>query len=272
MSAGSLKALLEQRRVRAWQESKEAASLRRQIAEAFLLFPGKIPTEEFSRFVAALPDEYILRFPPRDVVKHYISFRNYQSGRPVTILSPREFDYTLTVLTGDHPYLLAQITLCLVQSYLNIREAEVFTHAHGLALDCFLIADTHHLLETDGQKRQFQAGLEEQIARETGLLSREADRLHFAPLPAAQIQISHELLPREGTGILRLECPDHVGLVFRAALTLSLHEASIHSAYIQTDERKLRAECLFVLGREGKVREEKQMCLLEGALLHELTS
>lgn len=272
MKTSPLRSRLEQLQRKSGAENKEARHLRSEIFQCFALFPGKISKEEFSRFVDNLPDEYIHRFSAREIVKHYLSLRNYEAARVVTILTPKEFNYSLTILTGDHHLLLARITQCLVRLFINIREAEIFTHSYGLVLDHFLFSDTRRLLETEKQKKTFQVNLEALILTDEPLLPDEANFPRFIPIPQSQIILRHEILEEKDRAILSMECPDRLGLIYRTARAISETGKAIQSGYVRVSEKNQRTEQLFVILEEKGIFSEEKLQAVRQNLLRNLSN
>lgn len=251
MTDKNLKAILERRRKKwASREPGEIDLHRRAISEYLKNFPVQIPRDQFERFIGSLPDAYVRRFSPPEVVKHYIAFRNYQLGQTVTILSPSVDGWNLTILTGDHPYLLAQISGTLTLHDLNILEAEAFTPPERVVLDHFLIQDPGGYLRDESRRRRFQTVLEEDVRAERlpELLRQKIPNL--PGLEPSEVVIEVASLPELSETLVSLECPDRLGLLFRVATALSEKGCDISSAYIDTQEG--RVHDIFLVTREGQ--------------------
>lgn len=240
-----LRVILEERR-RKWAERDHTAAVDRgKLLEYLEHFPVLIERGSFESFVGALPDSYVRRFAPKEIVKHYLTFRHYQPGQTVTILSPLDQRWALTLLTVDHPYLLAQISGTLAHYELNILEAEAFTHPEGIVLDHFLIQDGKGYLRDEERRRNLQVSLEKDDLAGTSL-----KRL-LTPTPAGiACQILGQNVPELSTTLLSVECPDRIGLLFEIASAISEMSCDISSAYIETNND--RVHDIFLITRQGQ--------------------
>jgi len=245
MQDRDLKVILEERRKR-WAERDHTAAVDRgRLLEYLEHLPVLIERGSFESFVGALPDSYVRRFAPKEIIQHYLSFRHYQPGQTVTILAPLEQRWALTLLTGDHPYLLAQISGTLALYELNILEAEAFTHPEGIVLDHFLIQDGKGYLRDEQRRRKLQVSLEKDDLAGSplkGLLARS---------PAGSpCQIFGQNVPELSTTLLSVECPDRIGLLFEIASAISEKNCDISSAYIETNND--RVHDIFLITRQGQ--------------------
>lgn len=222
--------------------------------------PMALDEAAFAGLVLGFPRRYLETTPGIEVLRHY-ALMNALGGRAViSSLAREDAGFRLCLVARDRRFLFARIAGSFSCHGLNIVSAEAFANANALVLDTFTCTDPHGRLETQDERRSFQAFLEEVVAGQTELAPLLRERVpefstRIDGLALDFDDAAHPLATR-----LRLCAPDRIGLLYLVSHTLSALGCDIEMAYVATAGGSAEDE-FFVTREGGKLTQEDQAAL-----------
>ena len=251
-----------------------------QIAQARLrdTFPGWTD-DEFGRYAARFYPAYWLKTPADRQHKHAAFVRAMErEGRTVgTSVETDQFRAVteLTVVSPDHPRLLAIITGACAAAGGNIVDAQIFTSADGLALDTIFLSRAFDRDEDEIRRAERVASSIDRALRSevkisdlvAGRRSRPAPRAFDVP---SEVLIDNDLSSKHT--VIEVTGLDRPGLLYELTTALGRMNLNIASAHIATFGEKA-ADVFYVTdltgtkvshpARQGAVRRGL-LAILEG--------
>jgi len=221
--------------------------------------PLQVDASRFLRFALGFPRHYLEKTPPVEVVRHYGLMEGLGTRAVISSLAEEDGLWKLCLVARDRSYLFARIAGSLSAFGMNIVAAEAFANESALVLDTFHFADPNGRFRDDGERRSFQALLEEATSGRATL-----------PEPAETLGASGSLRPAfddayhsQWTRLL-VEGPDRFGLLYRLSRALSEAGCSIELANIATPDSGVHDE--FYLSEGGARLTSKTRTTLTEAL------
>lgn len=232
-----------------------------------------------TRFLADMPDRYVLTTPEDDIPQHLELVRRYGEEPLVTSVAhfpEREFS-EFTVVTRDQPGLFARLTGVLRAYGMNIAAARITTGGSGMALDVFRVT---HL---EGAAIATDAERWDRIQSAIGkVLSGELDVEQMVARAARPSVLGEKVVPRQPTTVefdnqasedftvIDVFTVDRVGVLFAIANALYHLGMSIHLAKITTSVDRV-FDVFYVTDADGlKVEDAGALALIKGTILDEL--
>ena len=203
--------VMAQRRARAVNELQEAAKTTDR----------RVAPDLVHAFVDAMPARYLLGFPARQMVRHVQMWRDvsHGGGLAVHVRQLRREDTTrLTVVTRDHPGLLAEVSGVLAAHGIGILSASIFS------LQPYVDPDGPKLPADDVPYQHVGNGTErpERIALDVLYVKNQAGRIADDSKRWEQIRGSlHEVVLERGELVSVLRARRRSGLVARHRPTVA---------------------------------------------------
>jgi [protein-PII] uridylyltransferase len=228
--------------------------------------PLAVDRDHFVRFVRGFPRRYLLNTARLEIVKHYLLGETLGKRSVISSLYPQDGAWKLVLIALDRERLFAKIAGTLACYRLDIKGAEAFANANGIALDTFLLSDPGGHLKHSSSRDTLLHLAEEIVSGVRSvedLLGEHRDELPFADYDPLQVRFDNETHPK-ATQLL-LKCRDHLGLAYLLSDRISKVGCSIEMAYIETvgdfSEENYYLTC------EGRKLSEEQQVHLQEALM-----
>lgn len=197
---------------------------------------GLIGRDEAEAFLAAMPPAYAAAFEP-DVAAHHrelitagdlaVEWRERAEGR-----------YECTVVATDRTGLLATVTGVLALAGFDIREAAVYSHRDGMALEVFTGFDEFGRLAEPSGRDALVATLGEALRGALPMeerLRERADRYRRQPVAGSiGVQVLVDQDASELATVVEVHAPDEVGLLSRVATVFAELELDVSQALVAT--------------------------------------
>ncbi len=250
-------------------------------AEVRVGFVGDLGQARLERFVAEMPDRYLLANPVDAIRVHARDARD-RGERLAHVAAhpgPSPEVSELVVVTDDRPGLLADVAAVLAAQRLSVAAAQIYTRdGEGAAAEAF---DVFHVRRAgsgaegepvdDVKLARIRADLEAILRGETTgkeLLARKAKAPAWAkrhsPEVPTEIQVDNGVSPR--FTVIDVFTRDRAALLH--AIARSLHEQGLSIALSKINtEGERAADVLYVLDASGqKVRDAERLARLPAAI------
>jgi [protein-PII] uridylyltransferase len=221
--------------------------------------PLQVDPDRFLHFALGFPRHYLEKTPPVEVIRHYALMEGLGGRAVISSLAEEQGLWRLCLVARDRSFLFARIAGSLSAFGMNIVSAEAFANESALVLDTFHFVDPRGLFQDPGERRVFQALLEEAIEGRARLPELDLPRAVTGALEPAFDDHSHPQWTR-----LVVEGPDRFGLLYRLTLALSEAGCSIERAHIATPGSGVHDE--FYLSEAGARLSASTRKGLEAAL------
>ncbi len=250
-------------------------------AEAKVGFVGDLGQDRLERFLAEMPDRYVLANPV-DAIRVHARHARDREGRLVHVAahpgpSPEVSD--IVIVTDDRPGLLADVAAVLAAHRLSVAAAQIYTREpEGAPAEAFDVFSVRRAAATaDGEPvdeaklTRIRADLEAIVRGElTGkeLLARKAKtpgwaRRHSPEVPT-EVQVDNAVSPR--FTVIDVFTRDRAALLHTIARTLHEQGLSIALSKINTEGERA-ADVFYVLDASGrKVRDAERLAKLPAAV------
>jgi [protein-PII] uridylyltransferase len=217
--------------------------------------PLAVDGQRFTRFVLGFPHRYLASTSPVEIVKHYALMGSLGGRAVISSLSREGPLWKMCLVARDRSFLFARIAGSLGCFGMNIVAAEAFTNANEVVLDTFTFADRAARFADEGERRRFQAFLEDVVEGKEDLEKalREQTEIVQAPGPALALQWDDDSHPAASR--LSVEGRDRLGLLHLISRHLSEAGCSIEMAVIETPGERVRDE-FYLTEDGGKVTAE----------------
>ncbi len=204
--------------------------------------PLAVDGERFTRFVLGFPHKYLAATSPVEVVKHYALMGSLGARAVISSLARDGPHWRMCLVARDRSFLFTRIAGSLGCFGMNILAAEAFTNANALVLDTFRFADREGRFTDEGERRRFQAFLEDVVEGKQDLEATLRDRLDMGPAvgPALSLRWDDDTHPTASR--LSVEGRDRLGLLHLISRCLSEAGCSIDMAFIETPGERVRDE------------------------------
>ena len=200
------------------------------------------PSAEFERYKERHYPAYWLKVEEARQVKH-ARFLDQVEGTDGTVATMVETDQfrgvtELTVISPDHPRLLAIVTGACAAAGGNIVDAQIFTTADGMALDSIFLSrafdrDEDELRRAERVARAIERALKGEVRIADLVDVKRPDRERPKPFRVApEVVIDNALSSRET--VLEISGLDRPGLLYDLTTALGKLNLNIASAHIAT--------------------------------------
>jgi [protein-PII] uridylyltransferase len=197
---------------------------------------------EFETYAGRFYPAYWMKTPPERQLKHAGFVRGAErAGKTVaTAVETDEFKGVteLTVLSPDHPRLLAIVTGACAVAGGNIVDAQIFTSADGMALDTIFLSRAFDRDEDEIRRAErIAASIERSLRSEVKIADLVRNRRPGKPLPRAfqvspEVNIDNDLSSRHT--VVEVSGLDRPGLLYDLTTALSKLNLNIASAHVAT--------------------------------------
>jgi [protein-PII] uridylyltransferase len=222
------------------QPAEERAS---KATEILRLLPGSASAAQLDAFLDGFPRRYLSMHSAEQIARHFLMARQL-GERPVQLdLRAHEGLFELTILTGDRPFLFADITGTLAAWGMNILKADAFANRKGTILDTFRFVDLFRTLELNPTEvDRFKENLVKVLMGKTRLEllvgGRINSRVPSPPKVTIPLQIWFDDQSSSHSTLLELIAQDRPGLLYQVSSTLARHQCNIEVALIDTEGQK----------------------------------
>ncbi len=200
------------------------------------------PDAEFDAYAGRFYPAYWLKTAPSRQLAHARFIREAErDGRSVAteVLSDRFKGVTeLTIMSPDHPRLLAIVTGACAAAGGNIVDAQIFTTADGLALDTIFLSRAFDL-DSDELRRgeRIAASIEKALKGEVKIADLVRNRRPASSLPKAfrvspDVLVDNDLSSRHT--VVQVSGLDRQGLLYELTTALGKLNLNIASAHVAT--------------------------------------
>lgn len=195
---------------------------------------------------AVLPEEYLLAFPPEEVVRHIRLHARLQEEKTALLEHAGQgLFWSVLVMARDRPGLLAKICGTLALHDINVTGAQIFTWQDGTAVDLINVCSTTGQ-EYSGQDWQaLTEDLNQALASRLGLCHRLGNRFRADPYRIGGKTVSappRVVLNNETSQlytIVEVYADNRPGLLYDITRTLAEFEINIHRARISSNKDQI---------------------------------
>ena len=198
--------------------------------------------EEFEAYAARFYPAYWMKTPPERQITHarFVRGAEREAKTVATDVATDEFKGVteLTVLSPDHPRLLAIVTGACAVAGGNIVDAQIFTSADGMALDTIFLSRAFDRDEDEIRRAErIAASIERALRSEVRIADLIRSRKPGKPMPKAfqvnpEVSIDNELSSRHT--VVEVSGLDRPGLLYDLTTALGKLNLNIASAHVAT--------------------------------------
>ena len=189
-----------------------------------------------------LPEEYLLSFPPAEVV-HHLRLREELKNEKQAIFEPADqgLFWSVLIMAHDSTGLLAKICGTLALHGLNVVSAQIFTWEDGTAVDVLNVRPTEEQTYAKQDWKALGEDLNLALKNRLGLSHRlvEKFRTTFRGTGQKNVQAAPRVVIdnkiSEQYTIIEVFANDRPGLLYDITRTLADFEINIHRARISSD-------------------------------------
>jgi [protein-PII] uridylyltransferase len=223
--------------------------------------PLAVDPEHFLRFALGFPHRYLANTSPVEIVRHYGLMEGLGKRGVITSLAREGARWRLCLVSRDRSFLFSRIAGSLLAFGMNIESAEAFANANALVLDTFHFSDRGERFADDGERRRFQAFLEDVVEAKTDLAAALGETANGkAGEGDTTLILSWDDGAHPTASRLIVEGRDRLGLLYSLSHRISEAGYAIEMAYIETPGERVRDE-FYLAGPGGKLTEEEQAAL-----------
>jgi [protein-PII] uridylyltransferase len=222
---------------------------------------GYQAAEDQSGFLEGLPVRYLRTHTAEDIAVHSEMSRRAKVAGVSINLHRVEGAWSLTLVTGDRPFLFASIAGALSSFGMNLLKAEAFANARGEVVDGFVFADPDRTLELNPQEvDRLRVALERVIlgridVRE--LLSRRPQAVPPTRRSRIKPSVTFDSHTSSTATLVEVVAEDRPGLLYDLSSALSSAGCNIEVVLIDTEAH--RALDVFYVTAEG-VKLTSELC------------
>jgi len=231
--------------------------------------PMTLDEAAFAQLVLGFPRRYLETTPGVEVLRHYALINGLGTRAVISSLARDEAGYRLCVVARDRRFLFARIAGSLSCFGLDIVSAEAFANANALVLDTFSCTDPGGRLETQDERRSFQALLESVIAGQTQLAPLLRQRIPGFSTRIEGLELAFDDDAHPAATKVRLSACDRLGLLYLVSHALSALGYNIEMAYVATHAGMARDD--FFVTRDGRRLTPDDQAALRTALYERAT-
>ncbi|MBI5074531.1 MAG: [protein-PII] uridylyltransferase [Nitrospirae bacterium] len=223
------------------------------------LFPGNAAVQkELSRFVAGMPDRYLLSTTEARLKEDFLLHqRAAAQGAAVRIDVVPDGIAEVVICSSDAPGLFSRIVGFLSMRRLNIVHGRIYTGKNGIVIDKIAVSNWKDVW-WDGLERDIVAGLEDAVMKKQEILlagqTRDAHGLFDA-----FVEIDNE--SSDLYTLIEIFSPDRIGLLYDISRIFYQKGAGVVSARINT-EAGLAQDIFSVRSGNGKLDHETSLEIL----------
>lgn len=190
---------------------------------------------------AVLPEEYLLTFPPEEVVRHIRLHARLQGEKTVIVEhADQGLLWSVLVMTRDKPGLLAKICGTLALHDLNVTSAQIFTWQDGTAVDLLNVRSATGKEYHDQDWQSLMDDLDLALANRLGLCHRLVSRFQTpyrtnSKTVSAPPRVELDNRTSDIYTIIEVYADNRPGLLYDITRTLTEFEINIHRAKISSN-------------------------------------
>jgi [protein-PII] uridylyltransferase len=210
---------------------------------------------------AIMPPDYLTSFSPPEIARH-IRLKKCLGKRKLLVETAKDQGcWSVLIMTGDRPGLLARICGVLALHNLRILSAQIFTWTDGTVVDVLLVDSTIGGQYEEQNWQRLEGDLQLAVRQQLGLDYRLHKKLE--PLGRRKQQVKHRLPTRveidndasDSYSIIEVYAADRIGLLYEIARTLTDFGMNISRAIIGSKADQV-VDVFYVQDYEGKKVEE----------------
>ena len=225
-------------------------------------FPAVVDRESFVQFVRGFPRNYLSRTPKVEIVKHYLISETLDTSEVISLISPVEDWWKLSLLTRDRTLLFARISGVLSCFGMNILEAEAFANARSLALDTLVFEDREGHFRDSAERQRLQVLLEDVLKNRVCVEKLIEEKWpDISEWETQDLTVSLDNGSHPSLTVMRIRCRDHFGLLYLVSHHLSDMGFSIEIARVRTHHQEADDEFYLLSG--GRRLNSEEMAGLE---------
>ncbi len=204
---------------------------------------GRWPEAEIEAHIARGYPSYWVSFDAATHLRHALLIREAELTRaPLTVSSRIQAAQAvteITVYTGDHPGLFAQIAGAMALSGASIVDAHIVTMANGMALDTFLIQDAEGGAFNSPTRLaklsvNIEGALADRLRLSRELVQRRAGARERAGLFKVPPRVIVDNLASATNTVIEVNGRDRLGLLYDITSALTRLQLQISSAHVST--------------------------------------
>lgn len=213
-------------------------------ADILPLLSAPMNVAQVNAFLEGFPRRYVSMHSPEDIAAHFTMARRLDEDPVQLDLHAHEGFFELTVLTGDRPFLFADITGTLAAWGMNIIKADAFANRKGTILDTFRFVDLFRTLELNpSEVDRFKQSLVEVLTGKVRLDLLMRGRMNPQALPQPKVtiplQIRFDNESSSHSTLLELIAQDRPGLLYQVSSALARLKCNIEVALIDTEGQRV---------------------------------
>jgi [protein-PII] uridylyltransferase len=227
-------------------------------------------------FLEGMPRRYLRVHTSEEVLHHvYMADRLTEDSVQLDLKRGRHW-FELTLVTGDRPFLFANVTGALAAWGMNIVKANAFSNEAGLVVDTFYFTDRFRTLELNlPEWERFKRSVSDVLNGEADLdrLLQDRMRSEEKTRPAkvkVGTRISFDDACSSTSTLIQVIAQDRPGLLHSVCSRFSYQQCNIEIALIDT-EGQMAIDAFYLTSAGAKLNPDQQR-KLETALLEELQS
>ncbi|HEY3739585.1 MAG TPA: HD domain-containing protein [Bryobacteraceae bacterium] len=231
--------------------------------------------QELRTFLEGLPQRYLQTRPP-DQVRDHFKMAAALAEDPIQIAfrTVRQLN-EITLITGDRPYLFADIAGVLSAWGMNIVKADAFSNEAGVIVDTFQFTDPFQTLALNPSEiDRFLDSVRDVIAKKVLVEKLLGARSHSSRRTQAKVSIETRIeFDNESSThstLLQVVAQDTPGLLRAIVLAFAQHNCNIEVALIDTEGEM--AIDVFYLTTNGKKLTNPTQRQLTNSLHHTVKS
>ena len=192
-----------------------------EVRDFLARLPLAVDREHFTRFCLGFPRRYLATTSPVEIVKHYALVESLGSRAAISSLAREGELWKMCLLARDRTFLFTSIAGSLSLFGINIVGAEAFANQNAIILDTFTFQDVEKRLEDGGERRRFQAFVEEVAEGKRDLEAELQGRRSASPTVSRPLAVAWEDEAHPFATLLKVRGQDRFGLLYDLSRLLS---------------------------------------------------
>ncbi len=193
-------------------------------------------------FLDGLPRRYLRSQAASEVIRH-MEMATRLAQDPVQLeLSRGRHWYELTLVTGDRPFLFANLVGTLAAWGMNIVKATAFSNSAGVAVDTLYFTDRFRTLELNlPEWERFKTSIHDVLTGKADLERMLRDRMRSEKKTAPKVKVDTRIeIDDECSGqstLIEVITQDQPGLLYRISSLFARENCNIEIAIIETESQ-----------------------------------